>query len=278
MIKIEKNNINLLETLTSGQCFRVYEESDNSFVVVLNDRVVNIKEENDCFVIKSNNEENLEFKIKEYLDYFTDYESINNEIIKSEEKFKKIIEEVNGYRILNQDSFEMIISYIISQNNNVKRIIKYIEVFSSIYGEKVIFRNKEYYLFPKWEVVKNLSIDDLKPLKIGFRDKYIISFIDFYKKNENLLRELDILDTNKAMDYLMMVKGIGPKVASCILLFGFHRFDTFPIDTWVKKFLKDYYSIDGDVKFMQSKLKKIFGRNSGIAIQYMFHYNRNKML
>ena len=69
MIKIEKNNINLLETLTSGQCFRVYEESDNSFVVVLNDRVVNIKEENDCFVIKSNNEENLEFKIKEYLDY-----------------------------------------------------------------------------------------------------------------------------------------------------------------------------------------------------------------
>ncbi len=215
-------------------------------------------------------------KIKEiiynYFDLYRDYENINNLLISKDPIMKNIIKKCVGYKILNQDPFEMCISYIISQNNNVKRISKTIEEFSKKYGEKVIFENKEYYLFPKYDVLKKLSLKDFTDLKVGFRDKYLYDFLNKYDS----LNNISTLNTNDALKELMKVKGIGLKVASCILLFGYRRLDTFPIDTWVKQNISLNYDIKNDQRSIYEFAMKQYGEYSGLAIQYLFHSQRNK--
>ena len=125
-MKIEVEDINIKEVLLSGACFRIIEESDGSFTNIIKDRIVNIKQEGNTLIIKANNYDNLKEIILEYFDLNRDYKKINLELSK-DEIMKEIVKSCNNYRILNQDSFEMCISYIISQNNNVKRISKSIE-------------------------------------------------------------------------------------------------------------------------------------------------------
>ncbi len=271
MKKIQKNDINLKATLLSGQAFRIKEEIDNSFTIILNDRVVNIKEDNNYLLLNSNNELNLEEKVIEYLDLNRDYNKINNLLIKNNPDLKEIIDYSKGYKILNQPDFEMLISYIISQNNSVRNISSSIEKLSIKYGKKVIFNNKEYHLFPTFNEFKDTTIEELNECKVGFRSKYIINALNEIKKDNNYLNNIYKLNSNDALNKLMEIKGIGMKVASCILLFGYSRFDTFPIDTWVKKLFKEE---------TQEKIKELayekYGEYSGLVIQYMFHYSRNK--
>ena len=112
-------------------------------------------------------------------------------------------------------------------------------------------------------------------LKTGFRDKYILSAIEFLNRNKDFVVVINNMSTSDALNYLMQIKGVGMKVASCILLFGFARFDVFPIDTWVIKFVKNFYGFDGNVLQIKVFLEKKFDKNVGLCIQYMFHYNRN---
>ncbi len=165
----------------------------------------------------------------------------------------------------------MCISYIISQNNNVKRISASINKLCELYGQKVYFNGKVYFLFPTYEKLKKLKADDLAELKIGFRDKYIIDFLNKYDS----FNDLDNLSTPDAFNKLLTVKGIGPKVASCILLFGYKRLDVFPIDTWVKQFVSSRYGVKDDFKTIKNLAMNKYGKYSGLAIQYMYHYNRN---
>ena len=239
---------------------------------ILYDRVVNLKQEKNNIIVKSSNKTNLEAKIRDYFDLNRDYEQINEELIKTNPDLKNMAKKCNNYRILNQDPFEMCISYIISQNNNVKRISNTIEKLSHDYGEKVIFENKEYYLFPKYEVLKKLTIEDFKKYGVGFRDKYLVDFLNKYES----LNDIDKLNTNDALNELMKVKGIGLKVASCILLFGYKRLDVFPIDTWVKQYISKNYNIKNDQKSIEKFAKDNFKEYSGLVIQYMFHSQRNK--
>lgn len=271
-MKIElKEFIDIKEILTSGACFRFKVEEDGSITNILSDRVVNIKQDNNLLTIKSTNYDGLEKIIYEYFDLNRDYNSINSEIINNNHELKKIIDKCKNYRILNQEPFEMCISYIISQNNNVKRISKSIEILCSKYGDKVNFRGKEYYLFPKYQDIKDIMIDDLKDLKIGFRDKYIIDFLNNYEN----LRNINELSTEDALKELIKVKGIGMKVASCILLFGYKRLDVYPIDTWVKQYIADNYDIKNDQKVIEKFAKEHYGKYTGLIIQYMFHSQRN---
>ncbi len=269
-MKIKVNNFNLKDTLLSGQCFRVFEE-DSNFIVILNDRVINIKEIDDELIINSNNEEDLESTIVNYFDLNRDYDEINK-VLSVDDVMKNCISKCNAYRIMNQNPFEMCISYIISQNNNVKRISNSINKLCVDKGKKVLFEGKEYYLFPTYEDIKNITTNELRNYGIGFRDKYIRDFLDKYKS----LKDINSLTTNESINELMKVKGIGLKVASCILLFGYKRLDVFPIDTWVKQFISNNYNVNNDQKYIEKFTKKKFGCYSGLAIQYMFHSERNK--
>ena len=168
----------------------------------------------------------------------------------------------------------MCISYIISQNNNVKRISASINKLCELYGQKVYFNGKVYFLFPTYEKLKELKADDLAELKIGFRDKYIIDFLNKYES----FNDLDNLSTPDAFNKLLTVKGIGPKVASCILLFGYKRLDVFPIDTWVKQFVSSMVNI---VVLLYSIciiiieiLMKKSNRFSSFLYVYVVYYNR----
>ena len=268
---IDIGNMNIKNILFSGACFRSIEESDGSITNILKDRVVNLKQDGNKLIVKSSNMNNIENIIKEYFDLNRDYTSINNELIKRNSNLEKMINNCMDYRILNQDSFEMCISYIISQNNNVKRISNIIEKLSHDYGKKIIFEDKTYYLFPTYESLKNLTSDDFRKYGVGFRDKYLVDFLNKYES----LKDIDSLNTKDALKELMSVKGIGLKVASCILLFGYKRLDVFPIDTWVKQYISSNYNIKNDIKEIEKFAYDNFGEYSGLVIQYMFHNQRN---
>lgn len=270
-MKIKINDFNLKDTLMSGACFRATLESDGSFTNILRDRIINIRQIGDELIVKSNKLDNLSNVIREYFDLDRDYNIINKELIQVDPGLKDVIECCRGYHILNQDPFEMCISYIISQNNNVKRISASINKLCELYGQKVYFDGKVYFLFPTYEKLKELKTDDLAELKIGFRDKYIIDFLNKYES----FNDLDNLSTPDAFNKLLTVKGIGPKVASCILLFGYKRLDVFPIDTWVKQFVSNRYGVKDDFKTIENLAINKYGKYSGLAIQYMYHYNRN---
>lgn len=270
-----KSDINLYDTLMSGQAFRINIEDDDSFTIIISDRILNIKQENDYIVVNSNNEEDLELVTRYYLDLDRDYEVLNKELSKNE-ILKRDINLCKGYKVLKQDKFEMYISYIISQNNNVKRISGSINKISERYGKKVKYNNKEYYLFPTFEELKNITIEELRECGVGFRDSYIINALNKIKENPFFLEELDMLPTDEAIKELMKIKGIGLKVASCILMFGYSRFDTFPVDTWVKKYVSENFKIKDDIKIISKFMKDNFKENSGLAVQYFYHINRNK--
>lgn len=271
MIKI-KNNINLYDALTCGQIFR-YIIKDNTYILFLSDRIVKLIEEDDYIKVYSSNEVDLESIILNYLGMNIDYDYINNEILKNNKELSNIIEECNGFRIMNTPKLETIISYMISANNNVRNIEKCVNLLCNKYGEKVEFEDNIYYLFPTLEVLKTLTIEDYNNMKFGFRSKYVYEFV-------NTITNVDIdninnMTTNDAIKYLTNYKGIGLKIASCILLFGYNKLDVYPIDTWVKKYMYDNYKIK-DIKKIEEFAKKKYKEYSGVVIQYMFHSKRNK--
>ena len=270
-MKINVGNIDIESILFSGACFRCIKESDGSITNILYDRVINLKQDGDYIYVNSSNNDNLESIVREYFDLNRDYDLINKELIKKNPSLKETINNCKRYRILNQDPFEMCISYIISQNNNVKRISNSINKLCNKYGKKIVFNNKEYYLFPKYNDIRNIDLESLKEFGVGFRDKYIMDFLNKYDS----LNNINDLNTNDAINELMKVKGIGLKVASCILLFGYKRLDTFPIDTWVKHYMSSNYNIKENPKEIEEYAKSHFGKYSGLVIQYMFHSQRN---
>ena len=275
MIKINNIDLNLDDTITCGQIFRFTKETDDSYTVILSDRVVNLKMDNSTLIVKSNDENNLEYVIRDYLDLDRDYNLINKKIIEYDYSFKAIIDECSGFKMIHQPKFECLISYIISQNNRVTMISKVIDNISRKYGKKVIFENKDYYLFPTLDEIKNCNVEELRNLKTGFRDKYIYEIIQKLKNNEFDLDLIDKMDSSQALKYLMNNKGIGEKVASCILLFAYFKTDVYPIDTWVKKYMLDTYKISG-INEIRKYTNNTYKEYSGLVIQYMFHVKRNK--
>lgn len=276
MIKIElKNNFNLDSTVTCGQIFRYYKLEDNSYDIILKDRVINVYKKDNYIIASSNNEDDLEIVVRNYFDLDNDYENINKYLLEKDSLLKDAIMFSCGLMMIRQDPFETLIEYIISANNGVPNITSALNNIAKKYGKKVLFNKKEYYLFPSYKDLKDVTKEDFRECKVGFRDKYLESII--YKLNNNIINldDFNKLDSNEAMDKLMENNGIGPKVASCILLFAYQRYDVFPVDTWVKKIMESNYNIIGE-KNIREFASKTYGKYSALAIQYLFNYSRNK--
>ena len=126
-----------------------------------------------------------------------------------------------------------------------------------------------------YEEMKDITLEELRSIGVGFRDTYIINALDKLREDRDFLVKLDFLSTDEALNELVKIKGIGTKVASCILMFGYGRFDTFPIDTWVRHFVSDNFDVKDDIKSISKFTKDLFGEYSGIAIQYFYHIGRN---
>lgn len=273
-IKIEKP-FKLNDTVTCGQIFRFFKQDDGSFDIILKDRVINVYMDGDLLCVSSSDENDLECVIRNYFDLDNDYSVMNSFLIKHDAKLTDVVLFSNGLTMIRQDPFETVMEYIISANNGVPQIANALNNIAVKYGKKVTFNNKEYYLFPEYKDLKDVSEEDYRSCKVGFRDKYLKSMVDKLNNKEIDLNQFYDLDTKDALNKFMENAGIGPKVASCILLFAYQKYDVFPIDTWVKKVMKRDYNIEGE-KNIREFASKTYGKYSGIAIQYLFNYGRNK--
>lgn len=203
-----------------------------------------------------------------YFDLGTDYSLIKETLLRNEPKIGDAIEYGKGIRILNQDKFETLISFIISQNSNIPRIRKCIEAICRNYGESLgeVF-GEERFAFPSPEMLGKATVDELMALKLGYRSKYIIA------STEKYINEGCPADYDEVLAY----PGVGPKVANCIMLFGLHDVEAFPIDTWVKRIMNDMYGLEEkNVQSMSEFASKKFGVYAGYAQQYLFYYYRDR--
>lgn len=278
----EQDSFNLKHIFECGQCFRWNEEDDGSWIGIIKDAVIRVKKENQNIVFTGKVLGDKSFKeiIYDYFDLNTDYREYKNELSQIDEYLKESIEFGEGIRILKQDLWETIISFIISANNNIPRIKKIINAISYTYGKKIVFENEEYYLFPTPEELSKATVEDLRKLGLGFRDKRIHETTRLINEEMVSLDNIEnMIDTNQMREELLKLDGVGPKVADCILLFALKRLDVFPIDVWVRRVMNDLYIHNEDEnkvnkKELQSLAEEKFKGLSGIAQQYLFYWRR----
>jgi N-glycosylase/DNA lyase len=280
LILKKQDSFNIIHIFECGQCFRWNKEDDESYTGVIKNGVINVKQHNDEIVFTGIVNGDFEKTIKEYFDLETDYKYYKKTLSKIDEYLKESIEFGDGIRILNQDLWECIISFIISANNNIPRIKKIIDRLSNAYGDRIIWKEKEYYTFPTPEKLSKASIEDLRGLGLGFRDKRV------YKTTKMILEkevDLDYLyncdDTSKIREELLKLDGVGEKVADCIMLFSLKRIDVFPIDVWVRRVMNDLYiHNESEEKVDKKQILKLANEKflglQGIAQQYLFYWRR----
>lgn len=268
------SDINLEHVFECGQCFRWNDElSDGSYVGVASGNLCHMKLEGDALILETTG--GSEEFWRDYLDLNTDYSEFKRQLISTEPKIEPAIDNGYGIRILRQDFFEVLISFIVSQNNNIPRIKKCIESLCRNYGEPICeYNGIMRYSFPSPEALARARVSDLAELKLGYRCEYIV------RAAEQFLREGKLdnsLSTDEFQRALLSYHGIGPKVANCILLFGIRDMRAFPIDVWVKKIMNDMYGFElNNIKGMQAFAREHFGDLSGIAQQYLFFFYRGK--
>lgn len=255
-------------TFLCGQCFRWDEAEDGAFVGIAGGYAARVLGQDGKILIDaSGGGENF---WRRYFGADCDYAKIKAEI--GSEILNPCIDFGSGIRILRQDIWETLVSYIISANNNIPRIKKIIASLCENFGEKIDFGGKTYYAFPTPEAIAGLSLSDLAPLRAGFRDKYILDAAQKVAGGEISLSELEEMPSDLAAQELMRIKGIGKKVADCILLFGLGRYEIFPKDVWIYRILNEVYSVDKSDA--DDFVRDTFGQYGGMAQQYLYYYYR----
>ena len=268
-----------------GQSFRFDRVIDSrheiEFAGCAHGKYVSVAQDGDTLYIYNSTLEEYEEIWRSYLSLDRDYGEINRDILSlsSNPALAQAVELSSGIRILRQDPWEAICSFIISQNNNIPRIKKLVAALSAACGDEIDVSameghiadahkvaNGHFYSFPSPERVLSLGISGLADLKTGFRAKYIFDAAEKMSRGEIDTELLINADTEECIKHLCTVKGIGPKVASCALLFGFAKLDAFPIDVWIKKVIARYFREDFDPADL--------GQYAGIAQQYLFYYER----
>lgn len=282
-LKLKKiNSFNLKDIFECGQCFRWNENEDGSYTGVVKNNVIKISQNNNNIIVRSYGEDNIEELFNFYFDMNTDYEKIKNKLRKIDSYMSESIKYGEGIRILNQDLWETIISFIISANNNIPRIKGIIEKLSRTYGNEIIWNNEKYYSFPTVNQLSKATVENFRKLGLGFRDIRMYETTKMILENKIDLEKLHHeKDTNLVREELLKLSGVGPKVADCILLFStLKRFDVFPIDVWVRRVMNEFYikNID-ETKVNKKQILEIaeekFGNLSGIAQQYLFYWRKN---
>lgn len=263
-----------------GQCFRWNKEADESYTGVIKNGVLNVKIQNDEIIFKGIIEGDIKEVCTNYFDLNTDYNEIKKDLSKIDNYLKNSIKYGEGIRILKQDLWETLISFIISANNNIPRIKGIIERLSNNYGKKVLWNKKEYYTFPTPEELSKASVEDLRKLGLGFRDKRVWETTQMVVNKKVDLEELKKeIDVNKLREELEKFPGVGDKVADCIMLFSLQKLEVFPIDVWVRRVMNELYIKEQDeTKVNKRQIQELAGQKyaglAGIAQQYLFYWKR----
>ena len=274
------DGFDVTKTFDCGQCFRfdLVQDSrhEQEFSGVAYGRMISVAQDGDTVYIYNSDESDFYNIWQSYLGLDVDYERICEDIMsRSDNKaLREAVRVGQGIRILRQQYWETVCSFIISQNNNIPRIKKIIAALSEKYGERIDARGMENhgapdgvaYAFPTAESVRDAGVDNIFALKTGFRAKYIVDAAQKCTDGTVELDKICTLPTAEAAEVLKLIKGVGDKVAACSLLFGFDKLDAFPVDVWIKKVIARYFGED----FTSASL----GPYAGVAQQYLFYYER----
>lgn len=268
--EIEKpKNFDIEQIFDCGQCFRFSKTPDDgknvSYSGAAFGKHIKITQYPDSIAFDGVTEKDFNEIWSDFFDLNTDYSKIA-ESFSDDPVLKKAAEYSSGIRILRQDKWETLCSFIISQNNNIPRIKGIIENMSRTYGKELYGSGGTYYSFPTAQALYEAGEDAIFALKTGFRAKYIFDAAKTVCENPFFLTECSALDTERASEHLQKIKGVGAKVAACTLLFGYRKYDAFPIDVWVKRILEKYYP--------NGRSSHLDGKYAGIAQQYLFYYER----
>ena len=254
-------DLDLEQTLDCGQSFRWTKQDDGSFSGVAFGKYVNISLDGTDMVIKNAVPEDEKIW-RDYFDLELDYGKIREDISRLHPVLEDAARYAPGIRILRQEPYEALCTFIISQNNNIKRIKGIVARLCESFGDEL---EQGVYTFPTAERLAKLTPEDLAPLRAGFRNRYIIDSAKKVASHEVDLELCKTADYDTARAELMKITGVGVKVADCTLLFGMHRVEAFPVDVWMKRAME---------KLFPDMTANDFGEYAGIAQQYIFHYSR----
>ena len=264
--KIETDDdFDLDKIFDCGQCFRWNKNDDGSYTGVAMGKAATIKKDSSGIYI-TGTKEDYDNIWHDYFDMDNNYRQIRQGLC-IDEYMKNASDFGAGIRILRQDKWEALCSFIISQCNNIPRIKKIVETFSCCFGDEISFGGDKYYAFPTAEKTAGLTIDDLAPLRCGYRAPYIIDAAKAVQNGDIDLESLSSASLSDAVKALRSLNGVGEKVANCAILFSLHKLDAFPVDVWMKKAISQHYGKDFD--------PNVFGPFAGIGQQYMFYYQRS---
>lgn len=284
-----------------GQCFRwnrVLKEDDSRFIGVVKGKVIEVFTKDENAIILNINKDEFKESFEDYFDLKRDYTSIKKKLGK-DPILSSAVDFGYGIRILNQDPFEILLSFIISANNGIPRIKEAVRKISLNYGKELSYKGEKYYSFPTPRELRDVSEDDFRALGVGFRGKYLyhstqkvnaaLDSIEAKEERElsNLekdslkyhLEDIKSLDHNLTHKALQEFMGVGPKVSDCVMLFSMKKKEAFPVDVWVKKAMNHFYGVN--VKSLP-KIREFgqekFGENAGFAQQYLFYYARENKI
>lgn len=260
-LEITIKNFSLAQTLDCGQAFRWEKQTDDSFCGIAYGTTLHVSQQGDVVTFYNTSLSDFDSIWRRYFDFDTDYNAINNSLM-FDKNIAAAIEYAGGIRLLKQEPWETLCSFIISQNNNIPRIKGIIARLCENFGE-------DEYSFPSAEKLATLCIDELSPLRSGFRAKYLIDAAQKVSSGEVNFEKINSSSLLDGEEELIKIYGVGKKVAQCVLLYGFHKLSAFPIDVWIKKVLATYFS-DG--------FPEKANEYAGVAQQYLFHYIRKKEL
>ncbi len=270
-------NFNIEHILECGQCFNFEKIESMDYIIVAYGKMLHIIQNEDTVTLHNTALEDYENIWKHYFDMNTDYGQIKEFLKNNDEKIVPAIEDKWGIRILNQEFFEMLLSFIISQNKQIPHIKQIVRGISEKYGNEIgEYNGRKYYSFPTLEELKDVSEEDFRTLKTGFRAPYLMDAIN-HSRNGLCAKSFENLNYDDAVNEMLKIKGVGEKVANCIALFSLGYRNAFPVDVWVKRVMEETYfgketSKEEIMKF--AKLK--FGEYGGYAQQYHFYHMRDK--
>ena len=267
-------NFELDHIFECGQCFRWNKEANGNYIGIAYGKVIEIEKKNDEVTIYNINEEEFNILWCDYFDLKRDYTVIKKKFQK-DPLLKKSVDFGHGIRLLQQEPFELTISFIISSNNRIPMIKRAINNLSEKWGKTIEYKGKTYYAFPTIEDLEGATIEEIATCGLGFRSKYVRDTVHRIYTGEVSLETIKSEKDDICHEELQKLNGIGPKVSDCIMLFSMQKYSAFPVDVWVKRAMQFFYlapdvSLPRIREFARDKFKNL----AGFAQQYLFYYAR----
>ena len=270
-------DFDLAQTLECGQCFHFVKLDEEDYVLAAKGHVLHVSQEDDTVTFYDTEEDEYVNVWKDYFDMDRDYSAIKKKLLEKDDKLKDAIESMWGVRILNQDFFETLISFIISQNKQIPHIKKIVETLSERFGDDLgEINGMRFFAFPTVSQMCNVTEEDLRDCKTGFRAPYIVDAVQKTADGQISEAALKAADTAECEKMLTKIKGVGSKVANCCMLFGLDKRDAFPVDVWIKRIMEQLYfsGKETDKEKIAAFAKTRFGSYGGYAQQYLFFYGK----